>query len=257
MSQTKHQIRIVPDASAIFRAAAEEFVKLAAEAVKEKGAFSVALSGGSTPKGLFALLATDPAFRQQVAWDKIAFLWGDERHVAPDHADSNFRMANESMLSKVPLKQDLVFRIKGEYEDAGKAAAEYEQVLKDYFHLSAGQLPVIDLVLLGMGPDGHTASLFPGTKALQEKSKLVVSNWVGKFYTDRITMTAPVLTNAKRILFMVNGDDKAQPLKAVLEGPYEPEQLPSQLITTAASKTLWLVDPTASRLLSIAKEENA
>jgi 6-phosphogluconolactonase len=165
-------------------------------------------------------------------------------------------MANEAMLSKLPLAASQIFRIRGEI-DAAQAATEYEQALQKHFGLSAGQFPSIDLVLLGMGPDGHTASLFPGTKALQEQRRLVVSNWVGKFYTQRITMTAPVLTNAQRILFLINGDDKAQPLKAVLEGPFEPDQLPSQLILAAAATTLWLVDPSAAKLLSIPKEEKA
>jgi len=255
MSETKYHVRVVADTPAIFRAAAEEFVRCAKQAMEARGSFRVALSGGSTPKGLYGLLAGDE-FRPQVAWDKVFFFWGDERNVPPDNSDSNYRMANEAMLSKLPLSSSQVFRIRGEI-DSSLASIEYEQALKTHFHLGEGQLPSIDLVLLGMGPDGHTASLFPGTKALEEQRRLVVSNWVGKFYTHRVTMTAPVLTNAHRILFLVNGDDKAQPLKAVLEGPYEPEQLPSQLILSAAAKTLWLVDPSAAKLLSIAKEEHA
>lgn len=255
MSQTKHHLRVVADAPAIFRAAAEEFVRHASHAIAARGSFSVALSGGSTPKGLYGLLAGDE-FKSQVAWDKVSFFWGDERSVPPDNADSNYKMANEAMLSKLPLAPGQVFRIRGE-ADSTVAAAEYEQALKNHFHLADGQLPAIDLVLLGMGPDGHTASLFPGTKALEEQRRLVVSNWVGKFYTNRVTMTSPVLTNAHHILFLVNGDDKSQPLKAVLEGPHEPTQLPSQLILSAAAKTLWLVDPSAAKLLTIAKEEHA
>ncbi len=255
MPDTKYQIQVVADAPAIFRASAEEFVRSANQAIAARGKFRVALSGGSTPKGLYGLLAGDE-FRPQVAWDKVFFFWGDERNCPPDHGDSNYRMANEAMLSKLPLASTQVFRIKGEI-DAGLAAAEYEQALKSHFQLAEGQFPSFDLVLLGMGPDGHTASLFPGTKALDETRRLVVSNWVGKFYTQRVTMTAPVLTSAQRILFLVNGADKAQPLKGVLEGPYEPEQLPSQLILSAAAKTLWLVDPSAAKLLSITKEEHA
>ena len=159
-------------------------------------------------------------------------------------------MANESMLSKAPVNPEAVFRISGEYPAARKAADEYEQQLIKYFRLSNGQLPRFDLVMLGMGPDGHTASLFPGTKALQEKKRLVVSNWVGKFYTHRITMTAPVLNNAAFVMFTAPGDDKAPPLKAVLEGPYEPEQLPSQLIRPENGRLLWLVDQTAARMLA-------
>jgi 6-phosphogluconolactonase len=255
MTQGQNHVKVVPGAPAIFRLAAEEFVRCARQAIEARGSFSVALSGGSTPKGLYALLAGDE-FRSQVAWDKVVFFWGDERTVPPEHADSNYRMANEAMLSKLPLSSAQIFRIRGEI-DPTQAADEYQQILKTHFRLGDGELPTLDLVLLGIGPDGHTASLFPGTKALQERRRLVVSNWVGKFFTYRVTMTAPVLTNAQQILLLVNGDDKAQPLKAILEGPLEPEQLPAQLLQPAASKTLWLVDPTAAKLLSIAKEEHA
>src|SRR5437879_2515362 len=157
-------------------------------------------------------------------------------------------MARETLLSRVPAGQ--VFRIKGEAPDASAAAAEYEQDLRAFFKLADGEFPRFDLVLLGMGPDGHTASLFPGTKALHEQQRLAVSNWVGKFFTDRITLTPPVLNNAARVMFLVQGDDKAPALKAVLEGPFEPEQLPAQLIRPTQGKLLWLVDATAANLLS-------
>ena len=246
----KPELKIVPNAAEMCKVAAAEFVSAASEAIKARGVFAVALAGGSTPKALFSLMATDPELRAKVPWDKIAFFWGDERHVAPDHADSNYRMANDAMLSKAPVNPAMVFRIMGEYPDTRKAADEYEQQLVKYFKLNNGQLPRFDLVMLGMGPDGHTASLFPGTKALQEKKRLVVSNWVGKFYTHRITMTAPVLNNAAFVMFTAGGDDKAPPLKAVLEGPHEPEQLPSQLIRPETGRLLWLVDQAAARMLS-------
>ena len=246
----KPELKIVANAAEMCKIAAAEFVNAATAAVKAKGVFNVALAGGSTPKALFALMVSDASIKGQVPWDKIAFFWGDERHVPPDHSDSNYRMANESMLSKAPINSSMVFRISGEYPDARKAADEYEQTLIKYFQLSNGQLPRFDLVMLGMGPDGHTASLFPGTKALQEKKRLVVSNWVGKFYTHRVTMTAPVLNNAAFVMFTAAGDDKAQPLKGVLEGPQEPEQLPSQLIRPETGRLLWLVDQTAGRMLS-------
>jgi 6-phosphogluconolactonase len=194
-------------------------------------------------------LATDPALRAQVPWDKTYVFWGDERHVPPDHADSNYRMADEAMLSKAPIPPANVYRIKSENPDASKAAEDYEQALRAYFHLTAGQFPRFDLVFLGLGPEGHTASLFPGTKALHETARLVVSSWVGKFYTDRITMTPPTLNNAACVIFLVSGDDKALPLKAVLEGNYEPEQLPAQLIRPSHGKVLWLVDRAAASLL--------
>jgi 6-phosphogluconolactonase len=244
------EVQILPDGAAIARRAAEQIVESAAAAVKERGVFTISLAGGSTPKTLYTLLATDAAFRSKMPWDKTQFFFGDERHVPPDDSESNFRMANESMLSKLSLKPEQVFRIKAEYEDAEKAAKEYEQTLRSRFKLSDGQLPRFDVLLLGMGDEGHTLSLFPGTKALHDNGRLVVSNWVGKFFTTRITITAPVANNSALAIFMITKADKALALKAVLEGPYEPEQLPSQLIQPKNGKLLWLVDTTAASKLA-------
>jgi len=244
------EVQILPDAAAIARRAAEQIVESAAAAVKERGVFTISLAGGSTPKTLYTLLATDPAFKSKMPWDKTQFFFGDERHVPPDDSESNFRMANESMLSKLSLKPEQVFRIKAEYEDAEKAAKEYEQTLRSWFKLSDGQLPRFDVLLLGMGEEGHTLSLFPGTKALHDNGRLVMSNWVGKFFTTRITTTAPVASNSALVIFMITKADKALALKAVLEGPYEPEQLPSQLIQPKNGKLLWLVDTTAASKLA-------
>ena len=199
------------------------------------------------------MLATDPVLRAQMPWDKLHFFFGDERHVPPDSPESNFRMAQETLFSKAPIAPEQIARMKGEYPEAARAAREYEQVLRQFFGLTHGQFPRFDLVLLGMGPDGHTASLFPGTKALHEQERLVVSNWVGKLYTERITLTAPVLNNAARVIFLVQGEDKALALKAVLEGPFEPEQLPAQLIQPHNGTLLWLVDSTAGHFLDTAK----
>ena len=250
-------LRILDGTDALCEAAAAEFLSAAADAVREHGSFSVALAGGSTPKALYAMLATDPQLRAGIPWDKLYFFFSDERHVPPDHPDSNFRMAQEAMLSKVSLAPQQVARIKGEYPDARQVAREYEQTLRDFFHLAAGRLPRFDLVLLGMGPDGHTASLFPGTRALREGKRLVVSNWVEKLGTDRITMTVPVLNNAARILFLVQGEEKASALKVVLDGPRNPGQLPAQLIQPANGQLLWLVDKAAARLLSTAAQQAA
>ena len=213
----KRQARILADAHAIAQTAAAEFVEAARRAIQEKGSFRVALSGGSTPKTLYELLVNNPLLQSMVPWRKTQFFFGDERHVAPDHADSNFRMATEAMFSKLSLDPKHVHRIKGEIQNASEAADQYEAELRSSFKTKPGELPRFDLVLLGMGPEGHTASLFPGTKALREEQRLVVHNWVGKLYTDRITMTSPVLNNAARVIFMVHGAEKAPALKAVLD----------------------------------------
>jgi len=210
----------------------------------------VALSGGSTPKGVYALLALDPGLQREVPWDKIHFFWGDERHVPPDHPDSNYRMADDALLSKVPVPVANVHRILSENRDADDAARQYEGTLRAFFQASAGRFPRFDLVLLGLGSDGHTASLFPGTTALHERQRLVAANWVGKLDVDRITVTAPVFNGACCVMFLVSGEDKAMPLKAVMEGRHEPEQLPAQLIRPEDGKLLWLVDQAAGRLLN-------
>jgi 6-phosphogluconolactonase len=246
----QREVYILKDNAAIARRAAEEFVKMAQSAVQQHGSFSVALSGGSTPKLLYALLATDPELRGKLPWDKMQMFFGDERHVGPDDPQSNFKMASETMFNKAPLKPEQIHRMKGEHADAEKAAQEYEQELRTHFHLREKELPHFDLVLAGMGDEGHTLSLFPGTKALHPEGRAVVRNWVGKLATDRITMTAPAANNAGMILFMVAGKDKAPALKAVLEGPYEPDQLPAQLLQPTNGKLLWLVDQAAGSMLS-------
>jgi 6-phosphogluconolactonase len=251
----EREIRILADATAIARRTAQEFVQAGASGVREKGSFEVVLAGGSTPKALYSLLVNDPTLRLQVPWDKMHLFFGDERHVAPDHPDSNFRMATEAMISKSPLKPEQVTRIKGEYPDADRAALEYEKALREYFKLKDGEYPRFDLVLAGMGNEGHTLSLFPGTKALHADGRIAVRNWVGKLYAERITLTAPAASNAARVIFMVTGADKAPALKAVLEGPFEPEQLPAQLLQPKNGKLLWLVDTAAGSMLSIGIRE--
>jgi 6-phosphogluconolactonase len=243
------EIRVLADANGIAQTAAAEFLDAARQSVQQNDSFSVALAGGSTPKTLYSLLANNPLLQAKVPWSKIQFFFGDERHVPPDDGENNFRMANEAMLAKAPIDAKQVHRIKSEKRSATEAAADYERELRISFKLQADQLPRFDLILLGMGPEGHTASLFPGTKALKEEQRLVVSNWVGKLYTDRITLTPPVLNNAARVVFMVHGAEKAPALKAVLEGPYEPDQLPAQIIRPPQGKVLWLVDPTAASML--------
>ena len=249
-TSAQREVRILADAAAIAKRAAQEFVYGAAAAVKHKGSFAVALAGGSTPKTLYGMLVNDPALRAQVPWDKMQLFFGDERNVGPDHPDSNFRMATEAMISKAPLKPEQIHRIKGEDPNTERAALDYEQTLRSQFKLSGAQWPRFDLILLGMGNEGHTLSLFPGTKALHDNGRLVMRNWVGKLYTERVTITAPVANNAALAIFMVAGSDKALALKGVLEGPYEPEQLPAQMIQPQNGKLLWLVDTAAGSALS-------
>jgi 6-phosphogluconolactonase len=239
----------------LFQAAAEEFVNRAKAAVASSGRFTVALSGGSTPRGLFALLSSK--YKDALPWDKMYFFWGDERHVPPDHPDSNYRMADEAMLSKVPHLAKNVFRISAERTDAADAAREYEQTLRHFFHLKPGEWPRLDLILLGMGPDGHTASLFPYSAALDERQKLVTENWVQKFDTYRITLTLPVLNNADEVMFLIGGADKAPALQEVLEGNGSGEQYPSKLIQPAHGKLLFLVGQAAAGQLKNAARKTA
>lgn len=243
---TPPDVRILPDAPSLFQAAAAEFASQALASVKASGRFTVALSGGSTPKSFFSLLAKND--RDRLPWNKLFFFWGDERHVPPDHPESNYRMAFEALLSKVPVPAGNIFRVPAENPDANRAAEAYDQTLRNFFQTPAGTFPRFDLILLGMGPDGHTASLFPQTKALQEKSRLVVANWVEKFKTDRITLTLPVINHAAAVMFVVSGQDKAATLKEILEGTQPPDLYPSKLIHPVTGALIWLVDNAASAL---------
>ena len=238
------EIRTLATPQELFAAAAEEVVQAAKEAVAQRGRFTVALSGGSTPKGLNTLLATNA--RSALPWDRMFFFWGDERHVPPTDPESNYRMAEETLLSKIPVAPANVFRIPAENPDAAAVAEAYEKTLRKFFVVQPGEFPRFDLILLGMGPDGHTASLFPGTAALQEKSRLVVANWVEKFKTDRITLTLPVLNAARCVAFLVSGTDKAPALHEVLEGNASAEQYPSKLVCPTDGRLIWLVDRAAA-----------
>ena len=245
------EIRVLTTPQELFAAAAEEVVRLANLAVAEHGRFTIALSGGSTPKSLYNLLATNA--RTALPWDRMYFFWSDERHVPPADPDSNYRMADEAMLSKVPVPPGNVFRLPTENPDAAAVAKEYESTLRKFFQLEPGQLPRFDLILLGMGPDGHTASLFPGTAGLQEQSRLVIANWVEKLKTHRLTLTLPVLNAARSVAFLVSGTDKAPVLKAVLEEKVPGEQYPAKLVQPADGKLIWFLDRAAASGLSLQK----
>ncbi len=240
------EVRIAEDAAALFRAAADEFVRQARAATETSGTFTVALAGGSTPQGLYELLGRDRACRDAVPWDRTHIFWGDDRHVPPDHKDSNYRMARVALLSRVPLPDANIHRIETERLDAATAADEYERVLRAFFRLPPGGWPRFDLVLLGMGADGHTASLFPGSDALRESRRLVTAPYVKSFGVHRITLTPPVLNNAACVVFLVSGAGKAATLRSVLDGSAEPDAMPARLIRPTGGRLLWLVDRAAA-----------
>jgi 6-phosphogluconolactonase len=242
------EVRTLTTPQELFAAAAEEIIRTANEAVSQRGRFTIALSGGSTPKSLYNLLATNA--RTALPWDRMFFFWGDERHVPPTDPDSNYRMADEAMLSKIPVPAANVFRMKTENPNAEAVAQDYEQTVRKFFKVGPEELPSFDLILLGMGPDGHTASLFPGTAAVREKSRLVVANWVEKLNASRITLTLPVLNAALCVTFLVSGMDKATVLREVLEGDGLGDQYPSKLVRPSKGKLIWLLDRAAASQLS-------
>ena len=239
------KIEILPDSAYVAQRAAELIVAQNQVALSQNNLFTIALSGGSTPKRLYELLG-DPTkqFRSQLPWDRIHFFWSDERHVPPDNPDSNYRMVREALLAHVPVLPSNIHRIQSEKPDASQAADDYEKQLATFFN---HELPRFDLVLLGLGTDGHTASLFPGSVALEETHRLVTAPWVEKLNTYRITMTLPILNNASTIIFLVSGEDKAEILGDVLQG--EPNHFPAQRIKPTSGTLTWLVDaPAASKL---------
>lgn len=244
-------IRRCANAEAVSLAAAEEFVRAAGESIAARQQFVTALAGGSTPRRLYELLAAEP-FCSRVEWSKVEFFWGDERCVPPDHQDSNFHMAQESLLRSIPIKPAQVHRLQAERADRDAAASEAQAEIARVFRVPAdGPPPAFDLVLLGMGADGHTLSLFPHTEALQETARWVVPNYVPKLGAFRLTMTPRICNSARRVMFLVAGADKAASLAEVLEGASDPARLPSQLIRPAAGSLLWLVDEAAVERLNI------
>lgn len=238
------EIRVLTTPQELFASAAEEVVRAANQAVSERERFTIALSGGSTPKSLYNLLATNA--RTTLPWDRMYFFWSDERHVPPTDPDSNYRMASDAMLSKVPVPLGNIYRVPAENPDAAVAADAYETTLTKFFQLQPGQFPKFDLILLGMGPDGHTASLFPGTKGLQERSRIVIANWVEKLKTHRLTLTYPVINAARCVAFLVSGTDKAQVLHSVLEEDVPGEPYPATLVRPTEGKLIWFLDRAAA-----------
>lgn len=257
LNKPRAVIKIYADANELAQAAAHHFAGLADRHIAESGRFTVALSGGSTPKQMFSILAEKP-FAETVPWASIYLFWADERCVPPDHPDSNYRVANEMLLSKVSLPRENIFRILAEDEDHERAAKNYSETIRQFFHLDIAtsgtiDLPGFDLIFLGMGPDGHTASLFPRTEALQINDRIVAANYVEKFQSYRITLTAATINHAHNVTFLVAGDDKAATLREVLEGQDNPDLYPSQLIKLVErpvdGSLLWMADEAAAKLL--------
>lgn len=245
------EIRVFPDLKELSCCAAEVFARLARKSFAvNKNRFTVALSGGLTPKSLYQKLASeDESFHNSIEWNKVHLFWSDERCVAPASNESNFKTALDNLIRPLRISAMNYHRLKGELEPQA-AATEYERLLRLYFNLKEPDVPRFDLILLGMGADGHTASLFPGNEVLAETTRLVAAPFVEKFKTHRLTFTPPVINHAANVIFLVAGADKADALQAILEGEHLPEKYPSQIVKPSNGKLLFLADEAAAQNLS-------
>ena len=237
------QIRVLSDGAALAAAGAKEFATRASEAIERSGRFTVALSGGHTPKTLYGLLA---AMKPALPWEKIHLFFGDERCVPWDHPDSNYRMVKEALFDPARIPEENVHPIRTELGGPTEVAADYEGAIRAFFRSRPGSFPNIDLVYLGMGRDGHTASLFPGTPGLEERERFAVPAFVESLQSHRVTLTFPVLNGARHVVLLVGGDDKAETLKAVFSSE---NKFPVQRIQPSQGDVLWLLDEPAARLL--------
>ncbi len=242
------EIKILQNLDEISRTAVELFIEIGNRAISQNGKFTVALAGGSTPKSLYQLLTTDE-FKNQLDWQKVFFFFGDERNVLPENDESNFKTANENLLKPLQISAENVFRWQTELEDAKKIAENYSKTIVKFFDLTKNEFPHFDLILLGMGDDGHTASLFPLTDALNETEKIAVSNHVEKLDTDRLTFTFPTLNNALNVIFLISGAAKSDALMEVLEGESQSEKFPSQNVNPQDGNLFWLIDAPAAQFL--------
>jgi 6-phosphogluconolactonase len=236
-------VEILPDESHLAEAAADRFIGIVEATLRYRQIADVALAGGSTPRAMNALLAASPR-RSHVPWDRVRFFFGDERCVPPDDPESNYRMTRETLFDPLGIPPEHVFRVHGE-DDPQTAAETYADVLTR----ELGSRPRFDLLYLGMGPDGHTASIFPGTFATIDDSKLVVANWVEKFKTWRITLTPHVINDATHVVITAGGASKADALHAVLDGPYKPDSYPIQLVAPQDGELHWFIDEAAGAKL--------
>jgi 6-phosphogluconolactonase len=247
MKVTDYAVQVLKDEDAVARAAVDIFVNLAPQPHENRKPFRVALAGGTTPRALYALL-TSAEYRNRVAWERVAFFFGDERAVPPDHPDSNYRAANDALFRPLDISPKNIYRMRGEMPDLEAAAAAYERELQSAFE--GARVPHFDLVFLGMGPDGHTASLFPGSPALAECKRLVVPVMdAPKPPLRRLTLTVPVFNAGRLVLFMATGADKAQALREVLQGTAPSDQYPAKHVRPGQERLAWLVDEAAGGTL--------
>ncbi len=239
---------IVSDLDDMSVRGANHVAEIIERAVQERKKCMIALSGGNTPRKLYERLATKE-FVSRIPWESTYWFFGDERHVPPDHDDCNYKMASDSLLSKVPIPHGNIYRIMAEKPDPPSIAAQYELTIMKAFNLAPGELPVFDLMFLGIGTDGHTASLFPHSEALQVTKRMATANNIPETEDWRVTMTFPVINESKNILFLVAGEDKAEALRQVLEGQSNPEEFPAQLVCQKRGFQLWLIEKSAAALL--------
>jgi len=237
-------IAIYPDIATLSHDAAQHIVRIANESIATYGRFTMALSGGTTPRKTYELLGSEP-YSRQINWTLVHIFWGDERSVPPESPDSNYRMAHEILLSKIPVPAVQVHRMLANEPDRDVASQEYVEDMQRVF--ATDDIPSFDLIQLGMGPEGHTASLFPHQEALHEERRLVMPVSVPKPPPDRLTFTPPLLNAARNILFLVTGSDKADALHAVLEGPYQPDEYPTQIVRPPNGEVVWMVDTAAAQ----------
>jgi len=241
-------IKVFPNIEELNNFAAEKFVEIAHEAIENRGKFTVSLAGGSTPKLLYRLLSSEK-FKNKIDWSKVFFFFGDERNVLPDDAESNFRMAHENLFAPLEIHVNNIFPWLTGSETPEIVAEIYQGEIKRFFKLGENEFPRFDLILLGMGNDGHTASLFPFTKALHEKNKIAVENYVEKLNATRLTLTFPTINNARNIIFLVSGEEKAETLREILEGEFQAEKFPSQNVKPENGNLFWLLDENVAKLL--------
>jgi 6-phosphogluconolactonase len=256
VSGPRTEIRLFADFEELSEAAAGEFCRIACQAIAERGRAVVALSGGSTPRRLYELLTTD-RYRHRVAWDRVEFFWVDERAVSPDHSDSNYRMVRQVLLEPLAIPTAHIHRIEGERNDLDAAALAYEREIARVFGVLPDAPPLaFDLVLLGMGTDGHTASLFPGTDLAGEASRWVVSQYVPAIAANRVTMTPRLLNASRHVMFLVAGTEKADALALVLDGARDPQRLPAQMIEPTSGVLVWFVDRGAAARLDVSRADH-